>query len=111
MTTDIVLVTGANGHVGSHSVARLLDEGYRVRVAVRHPEQVRADSRIEAVTVDLSSDDNWDKAVDGVRYVWHHASPFPFTPPENEDELIVPAGTGRCACSPPHARPASSGWS
>ena len=88
----MVLVTGATGHVGGHSVARLIEEGYRVRVAARCPGQVRAG--VEAVTADLSSDDNWAEAVEGVRYVWHHASPFPFTPPEHEDELIVPARDG-----------------
>ncbi|MCY1138957.1 aldehyde reductase [Actinoplanes sp. Pm04-4] len=104
MTNDsatTVLVTGATGHVGSHSVERLLAEGYRVRVVVRHDAQeqdVRAfagpSDRLEFVTAELTADDNWDKAVAGVRYVWHHASPFPSTPPQNDDEVIVPARDG-----------------
>jgi nucleoside-diphosphate-sugar epimerase len=99
--TSTVLVTGATGHVGSHSVERLLAEGYRVRVAVRQDDQeqdVRAGAgpsdRLEFVTATLTADDNWDKAVAGVRYVWHHASPFPFTPPRDADEVIVPARDG-----------------
>ncbi|WP_318280270.1 NAD-dependent epimerase/dehydratase family protein [Streptomyces griseoloalbus] len=36
---DRVLVTGGTGFVGSHSVARLVREGYRVRVTVREPGQ------------------------------------------------------------------------
>jgi nucleoside-diphosphate-sugar epimerase len=103
MTNDhsTVLVTGATGHVGSHSVARLLAEGYRVRVVVRHDaqeEDVRAvagaSDRLEFVTAELTGDDNWDKAMAGVRHVWHHASPFPFTPPSDPDEVIVPARDG-----------------
>ncbi|GGV81515.1 hypothetical protein GCM10010294_55340 [Streptomyces griseoloalbus] len=34
-----MLVTGGTGFVGSHSVARLVREGYRVRVTVREPGQ------------------------------------------------------------------------
>jgi nucleoside-diphosphate-sugar epimerase len=98
---DIVLVTGATGHVGSHSVARLLAEGYRVRVVVRdqnqeHGVRVRAGltGNLEFVTAELTSDHHWDKAVAGVRYVWHHASPFPSTPPATDDEVVVPARDG-----------------
>ncbi|WP_127503022.1 NAD-dependent epimerase/dehydratase family protein [Actinoplanes solisilvae] len=101
-----VLVTGATGHVGGHSIARLLREGYRVRVTVRDPGQepevrervrragVEAGERAEFVAAELTSDDNWDKAAAGARFVWHHASPFPFTPPASDDELIVPARDG-----------------
>ena len=37
-----VLVTGGTGHVGSHIVAALLDEGHAVRVLARKPERVSA---------------------------------------------------------------------
>jgi len=37
-----VLVTGGTGHVGSHIVAALLDEGHAVRMLVRKPERVPA---------------------------------------------------------------------
>ncbi|XVV15083.1 NAD-dependent epimerase/dehydratase family protein [Actinoplanes sp. CA-131856] len=101
-----VLVTGATGHVGGYSVARLLTEGYHVRVTVRQTSQEREvvdrvrragaepGNRLEFLTAELTSDDNWDKAVAGVRYVWHHASPFPFTPPRDDDEVVVPARDG-----------------
>ncbi|NLU72479.1 aldehyde reductase [Streptomyces sp. HNM0575] len=101
-----VLVTGGTGFVGSHSVARLLREGYQTRVTVREPGQeaeVRAalrraevdpSSRLEFVVADLSADDGWADAMDGVGHVLHHASPFPSTPPETEEELVLPARDG-----------------
>ncbi|MGW0218724.1 NAD-dependent epimerase/dehydratase family protein [Micromonospora chokoriensis] len=102
----LVLVTGATGHVGGYSVARLLDAGYRVRVSVREAGQrdevldrVRQagadpDGRVEFRTAALSADEGWAEAADGARYVLHHASPFPFTPPEDDDEVIRPARDG-----------------
>jgi nucleoside-diphosphate-sugar epimerase len=100
--TTTVLVTGATGHVGGHAVARLLAEGYRVRVVTRREDQelgVRARApesgdRLEFVTAELTADHGWDKAMSGVRYVWHHASPFPATPPKTDDEVVVPARDG-----------------
>ncbi|NBM15251.1 NAD-dependent epimerase/dehydratase family protein [Streptomyces sp. GC420] len=101
-----VLVTGGTGFVGSHSVARLLREGYRTRVTVRESGQetevlaalrqaeVQPAGRLEFVVADLSADRGWVDAMDGVSHVLHHASPFPFTPPETEDEVILPARDG-----------------
>ncbi|MGC4880561.1 NAD-dependent epimerase/dehydratase family protein [Micromonospora sp. DT43] len=102
----LVLVTGATGHVGGYSVARLLDEGYRVRVTVRAPGQqdevldrvrqtgTNPDDRVEFRTAALAADEGWAEAAEGARYVLHHASPFPFTPPANDDEVIRPARDG-----------------
>ncbi|MBL7253120.1 NAD-dependent epimerase/dehydratase family protein [Paractinoplanes lichenicola] len=102
-TTAPILVTGATGHLGGHSLVRLLTEGYSVRAVVRRPEQeheVRArlafdpGERLEFRTAELTDDAHWDEALAGVRYVWHHASPFPATQPRDADELIVPARDG-----------------
>ncbi|WP_413760459.1 NAD-dependent epimerase/dehydratase family protein [Streptomyces sp. MMBL 11-3] len=101
-----VLVTGATGLVGGHSVARLLREGYRTRVTVREPGQraavlaalgragVEPADRLEFAVADLGSDGGWGRALDGVGHVLHHASPFPVRPPETEDELVRPAREG-----------------
>ncbi|MFF4653602.1 NAD-dependent epimerase/dehydratase family protein [Streptomyces sp. NPDC001380] len=101
-----VLVTGGTGFVGSHSVARLIREGYRTRVTVRGSGQqaevlaalrqagVDPADRLEFAVADLEADRGWAEAMDGVDHVLHHASPFPFTPPETEDELILPARDG-----------------
>ncbi|TRO55641.1 NAD-dependent epimerase/dehydratase family protein [Streptomyces sp. IB201691-2A2] len=101
-----VLVTGGSGFVGAHTVVRLLRERHQIRVAVRGPAQEaqvlaalqqagvdRADL-LEFAVADLSADDGWAQAMDGIAHVLHHASPFPPTPPETEDEVILPARDG-----------------
>ncbi|MGR6974849.1 NAD-dependent epimerase/dehydratase family protein [Streptomyces cynarae] len=99
-------MTGGTGFVGSHSIARLTGEGYRTRVTVRESGQeaqvlaalrqaeVDPAGRLEFAVADLGADRGWVDAMDGVSHVLHHASPFPFTPPETEDEVVLPARDG-----------------
>ncbi|MER5446603.1 NAD-dependent epimerase/dehydratase family protein [Streptomyces sp. NPDC002766] len=81
-----VLVTGGTGFVGSHSVARLIAEGYRARVTVREPGQqgqvlaalrqaeVDPAGRLEFAVADLGADRGWSETMNGVDHVLHHAS-------------------------------------
>jgi nucleoside-diphosphate-sugar epimerase len=104
MTGELVLVTGANGFVGSHVSRELLSKGYRIRVAVR--SQSKADDiakvnpqhkdHIESVIVpDITAPGAFDKAVQGsVSYVMHIASPFTFDIKDNEKDLLLPALEG-----------------
>ncbi|MFE6960142.1 SDR family oxidoreductase [Streptomyces sp. NPDC057696] len=102
MNNDLVLVTGGSGHVGSHVIKQLLDEGFQVRTTVRSPgraDEVRAmvgprSGRLEVAQADLDDDAGWADAVDGCTYVVHVASPFPPAQPDDPDELIVPARDG-----------------
>lgn len=106
MNGETILVTGGSGFLATRCIAQALEAGYRVRTSVRTLEReagVRRDLKaagIEAgdalrfVAADLTSDDGWPEAVAGCDYVLHVASPFFPVPPENEDELIVPAREG-----------------
>ncbi|MGI5455500.1 SDR family oxidoreductase [Streptomyces sp. CA-249302] len=101
-----VLVTGGTGFLGSRTIAQLLTAGHTVTTTVRslarRPDLERmlavagaphADG-VTCVEADLTSDQGWDRAVQGVDHVLHVASPFPGAGPKNEDEVIVPARDG-----------------
>src|SRR5512134_1686468 len=105
---NLVLVTGASGFIAGHVVLALLRAGYRVRGTVRSLSRAGAvrkaivenaedgdpGERLSFVAADLSSDDGWDAAVAGCRFVHHVASPIPRQPPKHEDDLILPARDG-----------------
>jgi dihydroflavonol-4-reductase len=109
--SDTVLVTGATGWIAQHCILQLLEAGYDVRGTARsdgrtsqvsdilaaHLSAPARDRLAEAFTMaqaDLMSDEGWDDAVRGCRYVLHVASPFPSAKPKHEDEVIVPAREG-----------------
>jgi nucleoside-diphosphate-sugar epimerase len=100
-----VLVTGGSGYLGTRLIAELLRHGREVRATVRSLDSeagvVAAVRRagvdatgLELVTADLTSDDGWPAAFEGVEEVHHVASPIPSTQPKDPDELIVPARQG-----------------
>ena len=100
-----VLVTGGSGYVGTQLIAALLRDGRDVRATVRSLEGepgVREalrrggadDTGLELVVADLTSDDGWPAALEGVEEVHHVASPIPSAQPTDPDELIVPAREG-----------------
>jgi len=83
---DLVVVTGGSGFLASWCVKQLIDDGYEVRVSLRHGKSVdavrqamgvstgKADA-ITAFNADLSADDGWGEGIAGARYVLHVASP------------------------------------
>jgi nucleoside-diphosphate-sugar epimerase len=100
-----VLVTGGSGYLGTRLIAALLREGREVRATVRSldgeagvREAVRRggvdDTGLELVEADLTSDDGWPGALEGVEEVHHVASPIPSAQPKEPDELIIPAREG-----------------
>ncbi|WP_020416044.1 NAD-dependent epimerase/dehydratase family protein [Amycolatopsis sp. ATCC 39116] len=101
---ETVLVTGGTGYLAGWVIAGLLERGYRVRTTVRSldkAEQVRravgeqaggtAAGTIDFAVADLLTDDGWDEALSGVRYVLHTASPMPF---DSTADLLTTARAG-----------------
>jgi nucleoside-diphosphate-sugar epimerase len=100
-----VLVTGGSGYLATQLIAALLADGREVRATVRSLDgetdvrhAVRRggadDGGLQLVTADLTSDDGWPAALEGVEEVHHVASPIPSAQPKDPDELIVPAREG-----------------
>lgn len=74
-TQGIVLVTGANGFVGSHLVDRLLERGRAVRCLVRRSSNLRylKDTRLQFAYGGLDEATDWQAALDGVETIYHVA--------------------------------------
>lgn len=100
-----VLVTGATGFIASHVILSLIDKGYEVRGTARSSSKAAKLNatlsayagkpvEVELVSADLTKDEGWAEAMEGVTYVQHVASPFPNKAPKTADELIIPAKEG-----------------
>jgi dihydroflavonol-4-reductase len=104
---DTILLTGISGFIAKHIALKLLNAGYAVRGTVRKMDRRAevfdalrphlnpgAEQRLHLVPVDLTLDDGWIDAMDGINALVHVASPFPLVQPENPDELVRPAVDG-----------------
>ena len=70
----MILVTGANGFVGSALTARLASGRVGVRAAVRRPPTARQPGVEHVAAPSLSADADWRRALTGVRAVVHAAA-------------------------------------
>jgi len=93
--SELYLITGGAGFIGSHIVHRVLHEGGRVRVIdnlatgkLERLEKVR--SSIEFVRGDLADPSVCDEVVGGVEYVLHQAAV-----PSVQRSIKDPVGTNR----------------
>jgi len=113
MSHRTILLTGITGFIAKRIALDLLLAGFAVRGSVR-ADKGRADKgraevraalaphlpdaalaeRLDFVTLDLTSDQGWDKAMVGVDAVIHTASPFPLAQPRDAQALIRPAVDG-----------------
>jgi len=69
-----VLVTGANGFIGSHLVRRLASSGRSVRAMVRSRDRVDLPDGVEVVQADVTKPETLGPAVEGVTVVVHAAA-------------------------------------
>ncbi|KZP23508.1 NAD-P-binding protein [Athelia psychrophila] len=99
--SELILVTGANGFLGSHIVHQLLEKGYRVRGTARGPKVALSreifasyGDKFEVVTVNDTAKDDISEIVRGVDAVIHAAAPLPSHYKGGIEELIQAAVEG-----------------
>ncbi|HET7267613.1 MAG TPA: hopanoid-associated sugar epimerase [Oleiagrimonas sp.] len=82
--SDLVLVTGANGFVGSAVVRNLLEAGYRVRALVRASSRMDNLAGVDAEPVigDLRDPDSLADAMRGCRGAFHVAADYRLWTPD-----------------------------
>ncbi|PIG82318.1 reductase [Aspergillus arachidicola] len=99
----LTLITGATGFIGSQVALRVLQAGYRARLAIRREEQADKLRRIFAdyekqlefvIVPDITVSGCFDEALQGVEYVLHLASPLP---KPGSGDLVTPARRGTVA--------------
>jgi len=105
--SDVVLITGGNGHVAQHTVDQILsiNGGPNVIATVRsqtakdtvighYANHVAADRLRVVIIADIKEDSAFHDAVKGVTHVAHIASPLVVNPQAVEDDLLKPAIAG-----------------
>jgi len=110
---DLVCVSGASGFIGTHVVETLLSHGYRVRAVVRDIKKEEGYSHLKKLPqqtgqLEFASGEfgKFDDAVKGVDAVLHLASPYLYSSPDPQKEIVDPAILGltsmleACAKSP-----------
>jgi nucleoside-diphosphate-sugar epimerase len=101
MAGELILLTGGTGHLGYATLIEALRVGYRVRVAIRRESSIvemKASKSIQpylsklafVILKDSTKDGAFDKAVKGVDYVVHIASPLPQPSDDDEATIIQP---------------------
>jgi uncharacterized protein YbjT (DUF2867 family) len=93
MSTPIVLITGASGHLGFRVLVLALEAGYHVVSTIRKEDQAKkiaekpsvrphGDRLTFAVVKDIAAPKAFDKAMEGVTHVIHVASPIASPAPD-----------------------------
>ena len=69
----LVVVTGANGHIGNNLCRQLIEKGYDVRGTVRSMDKAPI-LDMEFVEADVLAEEGWDKALEGASGLFHLAT-------------------------------------
>jgi dihydroflavonol-4-reductase len=90
-----VIVTGANGFIGSHIVKKLLQASYQVRALVRPTSDLRSleNLDVELAYGDILDPDSLQKAFQGCRWCFHVAGVFSYWGQKSKD-LVEKATEG-----------------
>ncbi|WP_347218296.1 aldehyde reductase [Chryseobacterium sp.] len=103
---ETVLVTGGSGFIACYCMITLLNNGYKVKAALRSLKKtelvkemlkeggITSFEDVSFTEADLQNEAGWDNAAEGCRYVIHTASPTPNTDAKTEDDFVVPAKNG-----------------
>ena len=100
-----VLLTGISGYIGEHCALELLKNGYVVRGSLRDMKkenrvrnmiisQLGSCENLEFCKLDLMDDTGWLRAMQGIDYVMHVASPFFTKEPKDVNKIVRPAVEG-----------------
>ena len=100
-----ILLTGISGWIGKHVAIELLNSGYEVLGTVRNKDLIEQTKqtlasqnapleKLSFVELDLLSDDGWNEAAKGCKYIMHVASPFPLKTTKNRESLVPAAKDG-----------------
>ena len=96
-----VLLTGITGFIAKRIAHDLLAKGHHVKGTLRSMSRadevrvvVKDASNLSFVELDLTKDEGWAEAMEGVDVLMHTASPFPLADPKDESEVIGPAVDG-----------------
>ena len=89
-----IIVTGANGHLGTNLVGELLAAGHTVRGSVRYlgdearTAHLRALGPVELVEADLSDPKSLREAMDGQDALLHTAAVYALYAPGQDDAIV-----------------------
>jgi uncharacterized protein YbjT (DUF2867 family) len=74
LSTELILVTGANGYIASRLIPRLLGKGYRVRALARRPERLAGRAwlaNVEVMRSDVHEPESLATALEGVHTAYY----------------------------------------
>ncbi|GAA5982782.1 hypothetical protein JCM10908_006785 [Rhodotorula pacifica] len=105
MSSQLVLVSGTSGFVGTEVTLQFLQKGFRVRGTVRsqdkadewekkHAGEFQKGQLEWSIVEDVAGKGAFDEAIKGVDIVAHTASPFHYDFTDAEKEMLIPALEG-----------------